>query len=544
MPDSRIKKPWIRNPSARARQSRRERRFALEPLENRTSLSAGLDIGTNLAPAEIGSASASLTSASGLEAVDKWHERDQTDTDDADHAAIGAAGEPDAREHSDTGDTDDGAIEPGGEPDARDQSDTGDTDHSAIGAAGEPDSREQTETGDTDVGAIEPGGEPDARDQSDTGDTNHSAIEPSGDLYALAKTDSGNADAAGQGSANGADGNTSSPTAPANDGGQSTPDPSSDPSQDGSDGAANTSPNAPDAPVAPAAAADQADFNPGLLDPLAWTVSDDQPFADVTDSFDDGQNPLLPATGAGAGAADPSTLMGRPDDVAIGGSADSHSAVGWGADAFALPARAPDLAQAGRDPFAADPFNDSIGVGATAWRRLSNGRDGYDETSSNDDEHIAELSPLDHSASLALAATLWGTPAQSRLGPDPGSIRSGATNRHLDVEPSTSSWKVFVMGLDQALEQSYRDVRLRLTAETGSTVETEQSRREAADRLEWRGVIVPVARPLEIDSSSAASGTAAASPSAGASGSFVPAVIQLGEFLFENLVNPVLGHKD
>jgi hypothetical protein len=235
--------------------------------------------------------------------------------------------------------------------------------------------------------------------------------------------------------------------------------------------------------------------------------------------------------------------MDQPDDVAIGGSPVSHSAVEWGADSFASRALAPDLAQAGRDRFAVDPLNDSIATGTSTWRRLSNGRDHYDETSSSLDEHIAELSPLDRSASLALAATLWGTRPQSQPGPDPGSIRSGTADRHLDGEPSTSSWKVFVMGLDQAFERSYHDVRRGLTAETEPAVDTEQARREAADRLEWRGLIVPAARPLEIDSTSGASGTAAASPSDGAAGSFVPAVIQLGEFLLENLVNPVLGHE-
>ena len=70
----------------------------------------------------------------------------------------------------------------------------------------------------------------------------------------------------------------------------------------------------------------QDDFNPGLLDPLAWTVADEQPFGDGTESFD-GEDPLLPMVGAGA--AGPSTLMDRLDEVAIGGTSDYHSAAGW-----------------------------------------------------------------------------------------------------------------------------------------------------------------------------------------------------------------------
>jgi len=163
----------------------------------------------------------------------------------------------------------------------------------------------------------------------------------------------------------------------------------SDPSQVGSDGGTNPSSDSADTPSSPAspdpgirtfqADVGQDDFDPGLLDPLAWTISEDQPFAGLTDWFD-ADDLLLPAPGAGA--AGPSTLMDRPDDVAIGGASDSHSALGWGADSFASPPSGPIEAQAVRDPFAVDPSNDSIAAGTTAWRRLSNSLDRQEETGS------------------------------------------------------------------------------------------------------------------------------------------------------------------
>jgi hypothetical protein len=100
------------------------------------------------------------------------------------------------------------------------------------------------------------------------------------------------------------------------------------------------------------------------------------------------------------------------------------------------------------------------------------------------------------------------------------------------------------MGLDRAFERSYRDVRRELLVETGLTTESEQSRRDAADRLEWHGPIVPAASPAVLEPSSEASQTGDSAASGQAAGSIVPAVLQLGEFLLENLLDPMLGHEN
>ena len=161
-----------------------------------------------------------------------------------------------------------------------------------------------------------------------------------------------------------------------------------------------------------------------------------------------------------------------------------------------------------------------------------------------DQEHIAELSPLAGSISLALAATLWSTPAPCQTGPAPGKTVSSGVKRHIDVEPSTSSWKVFVMGLDRAFDRSYAEVHRGLSAETFAASDPEQTHVPAASQLEWRGAIVPAASSLpEQVLSSEGPQSSGDAPATGAGDSFVTAVVQLGELLLENLLNPVFGHE-
>jgi hypothetical protein len=278
-----------------------------------------------------------------------------------------------------------------------------------------------------------------------------------------------------------------------------------------------------------------------LLDPLAWTVIDDEAFADVTDSFDADEDPIEP--GDVLIAAGVSTQMDRTDEIGIGGALDSRSATGSRGYFAVLAPPGPDEAQSLLDSFTIGLPNDSIAAGTTPWRSFAKGGNLHEASGADDHSQIAELSPLDHSAPLALAATLWITPSAVRAGPEPVARNSGATARRLDTVEASPAWKVYVMGLDQALEQSYREVRRGLSAEAGSMIE--RSRFEAAGGLEWRGPIVPAASPRAIESSSEASRTGSGAPSASRAGSssFLPAVLELGEFLFENLLNPVLGHE-
>ena len=439
----RMKYPWIRNPSARSRQIPRERRFTLEQLENRTSLSGGLDFAVNLAPAAIDNSSAIVTSA-----VAKT----------------------------------------------------------------------------------------DARVQLDSGNTNSGAATGGADSQTSQQTDSVNAGPTAQ--VHDPTSGTSDPTSAGGDSNQSSPGSGTGSSQGGSDGVTSSSPDVTYAPAAPPPDVNQVDFNPGLLDPLAWTVdeSEDQPAAFISDSLED-QQPLISAAGAG-----PSTLMDRPDEVAIGGAPDSRSIAKWSDDSLAM-ALNPDFAGARRDPLTVDALYGSIAAETIAWRRFASDLGRSEKTRSNDNGHIAELSPLGRSASLALAATLWAAPAHTRSGQEPATTQTGQAKAHLDASPSASSWKGFVMGLDQAFEKSCDDVRRGLSAETEAAALSQNHERQPADRVQWHGAILPAARGPAIEPESKTSPTVSDGPAAGDAGSFVPAVIQLGEFFLENLVNPVLGHE-
>jgi hypothetical protein len=343
------------------------------------------------------------------------------------------------------------------------------------------------------------------------------------------------------------------PTAPAAvDGGQSTHNPSTSPSQSGSGGGGTTTPpNAQGESAAPAttdpsgqlfqAESGQAEFDPGLLDPLAWTVTDDEPFGGDGVELFDGEEPL--PTVVGASNPGLSRLIDRPDEIAIGGTFDYHSADGWRDNSFVSLQPGSNQALGLRDLFKVDPRNDSLAAARAPWRGLLNGLGLREESGLNDHEHIAELSPLAGSAPLALAATLWSTPSWSRTGPGPERTGPAATKVRVDLEPGTSSWKVLVMGLDRAFDRSYAEVRRGLSAERGVTSEPDQPYCAAVVRLEWRGAILPAAALPAADSTSEAVQNGGGSEVTGAADSFVPAVIELGELLLENLLNPVFGHE-
>ena len=56
---------------------------------------------------------------------------------------------------------------------------------------------------------------------------------------------------------------------------------------------------------------------------------------------------------------------------------------------------------------------------------------------------------------------------------------------------ASPSWMVFAMGLDQAFERSFDEVRRGFLAENGSAAVGRRPSGEPLDRLEWQGPIVP-----------------------------------------------------
>jgi hypothetical protein len=106
-------------------------------------------------------------------------------------------------------------------------------------------------------------------------------------------------------------------------------------------------------------------------------------------------------------------------------------------------------------------------------------------------DQVAELVPLPES-SLALAATLWTVPSDSPS----SSVRwDASTGRPIDPEvqkAATSSWILFVTGMDQALEQTSRDIRDGMFSHNPRQTANDDGPPGAPDELiEWQGPILP-----------------------------------------------------
>ena len=105
-------------------------------------------------------------------------------------------------------------------------------------------------------------------------------------------------------------------------------------------------------------------------------------------------------------------------------------------------------------------------------------------------DQVAELVPLPES-SLALAATLWTVPSDSPS----SSVRwDASTGRPIDPEvqkAATSSWILFVTGIDQALEQTSRDIRDGMFSHNPHQAADEGPAGAPNELIEWQGPILP-----------------------------------------------------
>jgi hypothetical protein len=105
-------------------------------------------------------------------------------------------------------------------------------------------------------------------------------------------------------------------------------------------------------------------------------------------------------------------------------------------------------------------------------------------------DQFAELVPLPES-SLALAATLWTVPSDSPS----SSVRwDASTGRPIDPEvqkAATSSWILFVTGIDQALEQTSRGIRDGMFSHNPHQAADEGPAGAPDELIDWQGPILP-----------------------------------------------------
>jgi len=135
----------------------------------------------------------------------------------------------------------------------------------------------------------------------------------------------------------------------------------------------------------------------------------------------------------------------------------------------------------------------SITIGGISLNALLSGPDVPIATDQGGLEQVAELVPLPES-SLALAATLWTVPSDS-----PTSSTQWEASAGMAIDPdgrnaSTSSWVLFVTGMDEALEQTSRDIRDSILSRDGRRAGNKRAPDAPDELVDWQGPILPAAR--------------------------------------------------
>ncbi|HEX3449907.1 MAG TPA: hypothetical protein VHS97_16755 [Isosphaeraceae bacterium] len=126
-------------------------------------------------------------------------------------------------------------------------------------------------------------------------------------------------------------------------------------------------------------------------------------------------------------------------------------------------------------------------------------------------EQVAELVPLPET-SLALAATLWTVPSDSPTSGAQSDLSSATATDSAAPLASPSTPVNFVIGMDQALEQTYRDIREGILYSHDGPPGIESPPDGQDELLEWQAPILPAGRggsPVNETGSARPAGTGA-----------------------------------
>jgi hypothetical protein len=233
----------------------------------------------------------------------------------------------------------------------------------------------------------------------------------------------------------------------------------------------------------------QEEFDPGLLDPLAWTSSEDE----FSIQFDNGagiEDPLLYTANMS-----PSLFASQPevaDETGIGGYPPSLAVGARNANSFEMSTLSRKDFDFLRDTRSADLQSTSIMAGTMLSKNLLSRFNVFDQTAPVNHERFAELSPLEQSSPLALVATLWTMPSWTPLSSETGSQTGDRPDRHRETASPLSSWRAYVIGVDEAFERSCRDVCQGLTAGVAQPLSA-STQTDHAGSAEWRMPVVPMA---------------------------------------------------
>jgi hypothetical protein len=197
-----------------------------------------------------------------------------------------------------------------------------------------------------------------------------------------------------------------------------------------------------------------------------------------------------PAQGGVTGGI--STQIDPPGEPGLSGWMSYLATLGWSVPSFQSGAPSPAEELAGLDEASSAAMSSSSLIPGASSSILLNGPDGALQTDSANLQQVAELIPSDES-SLALVATLWTVSAGTQATGSPaGSDRNDSGDSYESVndrsQPSTtpSASTAFVIGLDQAVQETCRSAR----AETSSSWQSTTRELPAHDWSEWRGPVI------------------------------------------------------
>jgi hypothetical protein len=232
------------------------------------------------------------------------------------------------------------------------------------------------------------------------------------------------------------------------------------------------------------------------------------PFIESTDGLVLGT--VMPvAAGHASGVVSSLAVQGPPQPIDSNGVAAlasglSYLAAGEGATRLAEPAAFSGMDPESGDESSTEPVSPtSMAAGGVPLSVLLSGPVVPSETQAGDLEQVAELIPLPQS-SLALAAALWTVPADAQRS-RPGWDRSWDVATDPAVPAAyPASWMVFLTGMDQAFEQSMRDLREDTVSRNESPLENAGPSGGSDELIEWQRPILPAAAPAlpAIDSES------------------------------------------
>jgi hypothetical protein len=191
---------------------------------------------------------------------------------------------------------------------------------------------------------------------------------------------------------------------------------------------------------------------------------------------------------------EPSVQVDADGDVPAASGLSYLASAEWSTLESAPSAAAVDDVLAWEDSSTEPALPVSITAGGVSLNILLGGPDIPSPNDSRGVEQVALLVPLPET-SLALAATLWTVSSESPSDAPRKDVTSTEPTNPAAQAVSTSAWALFVTGMDQALEQTCRDIREGMFSSDGRpSGDQSPSRRRQDELIEWQGPILPAAQ--------------------------------------------------